>query len=116
MKSSLAVKLLASPTQLTMAERSKFMIGVEVVNRGAVDVDPRLSTDCVLTVNGERSMSWSMAIGNAAHDETWDKLPPGKATSISWPLGDELFEQPGDYRLVMTLGGEQATADIHVTR
>lgn len=116
MQSTLAVKLLASPTQLTMADRPKFMIGVEVVNNGTTTVDPHLSTGCELTVNGEPSMVWNLAIGNGAHDETWYALPPGKTATISWPLGEDLFPKPGDYHLVLTLEGQRATADVHVTR
>lgn len=115
MQPTLAVKLLASPTQLTMAERDKFMVGVEVTNRGKVAVDPQLSTG-ELTVNGERSMAWSLAIGNGAREPSWTSLPPGQTVGMSWPLGDALFDQPGSYHLVLTLGGQQSTADIHVTK
>lgn len=116
MQPRLALTLLASPRQLTMARRSTFMIGVEVVNHGTAAVDPQLSTGTELTVNGEVSMAWSMAIGNGAHDETWYRLPPGKAATISWPLGEDLFDRPGDYHLVLTLGGQTSTADVHVTK
>jgi hypothetical protein len=116
MQSRLAVKLLASPTRLSMAERSKFLVGVEVVNHGSTAVDPQLSTGCRLTVNGEPSMAWNLAIGNGAREATWYRLPPGETATMSWPLGDELFDEPGDYRLVMTLAGQQSTADVHVTR
>ena len=116
MQSTLAVKLLASPTQLTMADRPKFMIGVEVVNNGTTTVDPQLSTGCELTVNGEPSMVWNLAIGNGARDASWYALPPGKTATISWPLGEDLFPKPGDYQLVLTLDGQRATADVHVTR
>ena len=116
MPSPLAVKLLASPTQLTMAQRPKFMVGVEVTNRGPTPVDPQLSTGCRLTVNGQPSMAWNLAIGNGAREASWYAVPPGQTATMSWPLGAELFDQPGDYHLVLTLGGQQATADIHVTR
>jgi hypothetical protein len=116
MQSTLAVKLLASPTQLTMADRPKFMIGVEVVNNGATAVDPNLSTGCELTVNGAPSMAWNLAIGNGAREPSWYSLPPGQTATMSWPLGEELFPKPGNYHLVMTLDGRQSTADVHVTR
>jgi hypothetical protein len=116
MQPTLAVKLLASPTQLTMAERSKFLVGVEVKNHGQAAVDPQLSTGCELTVNGEPSMAWNLAIGNGARDATWYKLPPGQTATMSWPLGTDLFDKPGDYHLVMTLAGQQSTADVHVDK
>lgn len=116
MQSTLAVKLLASPLQLTMADRSKFMIGIEVVNHGSTPVDPQLSTGSELTVNGTPSMSWNLAIGNGARDASWYKLPPGKTATMSWPLGVDLFDEPGDYHLVLTLAGQQSTADVHVSK
>jgi hypothetical protein len=111
----LSIKLLASPTRLAMADRAAFSIGVEVTNRGSANVDPDL-VHCTLTVNGERAMSWSMAIGNGTRESTWYDLPPGKTATMSWPLGDELFEKPGDYHLVIALAGQESTADITVTR
>jgi hypothetical protein len=116
MQTTLAVKLLASPTQLTMADRKKFMIGVEVVNHGATAVDPHLSTGCELTVNGDPSMVWNLAIGNGTREPSWYSLPPGQTATMSWPLGEDLFPRPGDYHLVMTLDGQQSTADVHVGR
>lgn len=116
MQPRLALTLLASPRQLAMAQRSTFMVGIEVVNHGTAAVDPQLSTGTELTVNGEVSMAWSMAIGNGAHDETWYRLPPGKTATISWPLGEDLFDRPGDYQLVLTLGGQTSTAEVRVTK
>lgn len=115
MHPTLAIKLLSSPTRLTMAERSTFMVGLEVENRGAEVVEPELS-QCSLLVNGEPSMSWGFAIGNGTREPAWYKLPPGKSVTMSWPLGEALFEHPGDYRLVMKLGHQESTADIHVTK
>lgn len=115
MQPTLAVKLLASPTQITMAGRDKFMVGIEVTNRGKVAVDPQMATG-ELTVNGERSMAWSLAIGNGTREPKWSSLPPGETVGMSWPLGDALFEKPGSYHLVLSFGGQQATADVRVTR
>src|SRR5262245_10948273 len=55
--SPLAIKLLASHTQLTMAERSTFVVGVEVSNRGTLAVDPQLASSCELAVNGNTSVA-----------------------------------------------------------
>jgi hypothetical protein len=113
MHATLAIKLLSSPTQLTMAERSKFMVGLEVENRGTEVVEPQLS-QCQLLVNGKSSLSWGLAIGNGTRAPEWYKLPPGKHVTMSWPLGEALFETPGDYHLVLQLGGQESTADVHV--
>lgn len=111
----LAVRLLAAPARLAMAERETFSIGVEVTNHGAATIDPKLSTNCQLAVNGVESMAWNMAIGNGARTATWYALPPGKSVAMSWPLGRDLFEAPGRYKLVMTLGAHEAIADVEVT-
>ena len=111
----LAIKLLASPTTLTMAERKNFMVGFEVVNRGSAAVDPDLYS-CGLTVNGQPGFAWDLAIQNGPRDAAWSMLPPGKTATMSWPLGEALFERPGDYHLVMKLGKQESTADVHVTK
>lgn len=56
-----------------------------------------------------------LAIGSGMREPTWYKLPPGKRVTMSWPLGEALFDAPGDYPLVPHCGGQQATADITVT-
>jgi hypothetical protein len=113
---ALAIKLLASPTALTMKQRATFKAGVEVTNTSGTTIETHLSTGCALTVNGQPSMSWNLAIGNGTREPSWDNLPPGKTVSMSWPLGESLFPKPGDYHLVMTLGDQQATADIKVSK
>lgn len=111
----LAIKLLAAPTRFTMAQRGAFSVGVEVTNRGSATIDPKLSTECQLAVNGTESMAWNLAIGNGAREATWYALPPGKTVAMAWPLGDDLFDAPGTYHLVMTLAGQETSADIEVT-
>ena len=115
MQPALGIKLLAAPLRLTMAERSSFVVGVEVVNQGSRAIDPQLSTTCELAVNGVASIAWNLAIGNGARDETWYMLPPGKTATMSWPLGASLFPKPGTYQLVLTLAGQQSTAHVQVT-
>jgi hypothetical protein len=100
---------------MSMTDRTAFSVGVAVTNRGTANVDPDL-VNCTLTVNGKRSMSWSMAIGNGARESSWYDLPPNQTATMSWPLGDELFDEPGHYHLVVALGGQEATADVTVTR
>jgi len=90
--------------------------GQLLIGDGAAAVDPHLSTGCELTVNGEPSMVWNLAIGNGAREPSWYSLPPGKTATMSWPLGEDLFPKPGDYHLVMTLDGQHSATDVHVTR
>ena len=37
------------------------------------------------------------------------------ALSMSWPLGDAVFETPGTYELVLTLGAQRSVAKVEVT-
>ena len=114
MSSNLTLKLLASPTQLSMKDRPKFKVGLVVENRGSAAVDPQLS-NATLTVNKQHAYAWDLAIQNGPRDASWRNLAPSKSISIEWPLGEALFEKPGDYQLVLTLGGLQDTAQVKVT-
>lgn len=110
----LDIKLVAAPAKLAFAERASFKVGFEAVNRGAAAVDPKLY-DAVLTANGERVYAWDLAIQNGPRDASWTQLPPGKSTAMSWPLGEAMFEQPGKYQLVLTLGTQTSAAQVEVT-
>jgi hypothetical protein len=114
MNPGLEIKLVAQPTKLSLADRPAFKIGLEANNRGSAPIDPQLH-DAVLTANGERSYAWDLAIQNGARDESWTKLPPGKSISISWPLGEALFEKPGTYELVLTHGAQKSSVVVEVT-
>jgi hypothetical protein len=114
MKQTLAIKLLASPTNLAMADRAKFTVGLEVTNHGTATIDPQLSTYCELTVNGESVDGVESRSATRRANRRGSRCP--EAIAMSWPLGKDLFREPGDYHLVMTLGGQQATADVKVTK
>jgi hypothetical protein len=99
-----------------MAERSTFVVGVEVANRGSVPADPQLATSCELAVNGNTSVAWNFAVNdNKSRDQLWELLPPGQTVSLSRQMGVWLFPRPGTYRLVLTVAGQEAVAEIHVT-
>ena len=114
MTNALEIKLVVEPAKLAFADRASFKVGFEAVNRGAAAVDPQLH-DAVLTANGERVYAWDLAIQNGPRDASWTQLPPGKSTAMSWPLGEAMFEQPGKYELVLTLGAQRSTAQVEVT-
>jgi hypothetical protein len=114
MNPALEIKLVAEPTTLAMADRASFQVGFEAQNRGAAAIDPQLH-DAVLTANGARVYAWDLAIQNGARDASWTQLPPGQAIAMAWPLGEAMFEQPGTYELVLTLGGQRSVARVEVT-
>ena len=112
--SQLDLKLRANPSALAMAERPRFQVGFEITNRSASVIDPK-AWDAVLLVNGQRAPAWDLAVQNGAHDDTWTHLPPSQTISMSWPLGEALFEAPGDYHLVLQLAGAESKVDVRVT-
>lgn len=114
MTPTLEIALIAEPAKLVMAQRALFKIGIQAVNRGAVPVDPQLH-DAVLTANGQHVYAWDLAIQNGARDDSWTRLQPGKSIDMSWSLGEAIFEKPGKYQLVLTLGAQTISADVEVT-
>jgi len=99
---ALRLELTTSATTLTMAERAAFQIGVRATNQGDAVLEPRLDL-ADLTVNGESSMDWRMAIGNGGRDKDWLAMPAGKTVEMQWPLGEALFRAPGTYKIELSL-------------
>lgn len=108
------IKLVVSSSKLAFADRGAFKVGFEAVNRGSTPIDPKLY-DAVLTANGQRAYAWDLAIQNGPRDDAWSRLAPGQSVAMAWPLGEALFEHPGSYKLVLTLGAAHSTADVEVT-
>jgi len=112
--SQLDLKLLVAPVTLAMADRPRVKVGFEITNRSAAVIDPK-AWDAVLLVNGQRAPAWDLTVQNGVHDDTWTQLPPNQTLSMSWPLGEALFEAPGDYHLVLQLAGAESKVDVRVT-
>ena len=65
-------------------------------------IDPQLFAARLL-VDGEPSPAFDLD-GNGVMPAGWDVLPAGAATPpVEYPLGEALFTEPGDYRLVLRL-------------
>jgi len=121
MSGPIEISLLAHPTRLTMAERSRFRVGLTATNRSQDSLDPQVY-GARLLVDGEPSAAFDLAIGNGAIPAGWESLPPGETThDVEWPLGEALFEQPGEYLLVLRLEAvgrdptESSTTTVVVT-
>lgn len=97
-----------------MSQRRNFQAGLEAINRGATAIDPKLSTT-TLTVDGRRSEAWDRAVQDGPSDAPWHKLSPEQRLSIWWPLGDQIFDHPGRYQLVLKLGDQESIAEVEVT-
>ena len=83
-----------------MAERKAVAIGFRVTNRTAEPIDPKLDVADLL-INGEPSVMWANTHGNGGREPEWYALPPGHQLSREYPIGETLFEKPGDYTLVL---------------
>jgi hypothetical protein len=112
---NMVVKLLVSSSAISMKDRKSFSVGIEVENTSNGPVAPNLDT-ATLTANGAHAYAWDLAIQNGARDARWDALPPGEKLTMSWPLGEALFEKPGDYKLELKLGAHEATASVKVSK
>jgi hypothetical protein len=108
------IKLLVVPDRLSMSQRSTFQAGVEATNRGMTSIDPQLS-GATLTIDGRRSEAWDQALQSAPRDPPWRRVSPAQRLSIWWSLGQELFEGPGRYQLVLKVGDHESIAEVEVT-
>lgn len=97
-----------------MDKRAGFKIGMEMKNVGDVAIDPKIY-DTVLLVNGKRDFAWDLAVQNSPREEAWWHLEPGHAVRASWPLGEAMFPQPGDYAVVLRLGVLESSVLVRVT-
>jgi hypothetical protein len=110
MTSPIEIHVLAHPTRLAMAERDRFRVGLTATNRSQDALDPQLFGTRLL-VDGEPSPAFDLAIGNGVMPAGWDHLAPGETTPVvEWPLGEALFEQPGEYELVLRLEADDRAA------
>lgn len=112
-KLPLTLTLFGTPRTLTLAQRSSFRIRFSARNNGTKVVDPQLFS-VELLVNGKRSMSWMLAIGNGPRSKQWRALSPGESVGMGWPLGKALFPKPGAYTLVLRQGAT-TSASIKIT-
>lgn len=115
MTNSIQLKLLASPLEFRMQDRSKFAVGMTAINAGHQTIDPGLHM-LRLFVNDEDSLVWADAIGNGHREGTWSALPAGESVSMTWEgMGDSLFPRPGSYILKLHLEKvESAPVAVHV--
>lgn len=88
----------AEPHELTMAERSEFMLSLFVHNTGFEAVDPEASGGR-WTVNGEPSIVIDLAFSNGVQPAGWSELRPDRRAHDDRQLGESLFEAPGEYEI-----------------
>jgi archaellum component FlaG (FlaF/FlaG flagellin family) len=111
---TITIQIVAEPAALSMADRASFKIGIHVKNVGGKAIDPTIS-DTVLLVNGEHNYAWDLAVQNGPREEPWWNLDPGCTVTASWPLGESMFPQPGDYDVVLRLDELESAIRVRVT-
>jgi hypothetical protein len=100
----LDVELEVDPHEVTLETLDQTTISGAVTNLGTETIDTRVRTS-ELSVNGESLLSWGLAIGNGARDAREYALPPGERIEFSRVMGSSLFRGPGEYELVLSVGG-----------
>ena len=90
------IELLLSQETLKMSELAEFWIGIKLTNQSNMPITFDVSA-LGLLVNGERSISWDLAVQNGTIINLI--LEPLHAEIIRWHLGDALFTNSGKYEL-----------------
>ena len=96
MEKPASIELLVSSNNLKPDEIPKFELGVKITNSGSNDIPFDLSGS-ELFVNSVRSFSWDLTTQNGTLHNM--KVPARQSKTITWPLGDSLFDIPGIYEL-----------------
>jgi hypothetical protein len=115
MQNTIMIQITAEPLEFSMKERESFKVGIEAKNVGNKAINPKLY-ETVLLVNGQPSFAWGSAISNGPREEAWWNLQPGDTITASWPLGEAMFTQPGEYEVVLRLGVEESSVYVRVTQ
>jgi hypothetical protein len=114
MKPAITLELYARPSTISAANMDDFLLGFIVRNIGPQVIDPQLDHS-ELRVNGVPSHDWSMALMNSGREQKWYALPPGESVEGAWGLARMLFPQPGDYKLILTVGSVSSAVEVRVT-
>lgn len=90
------IELLVSQNSMTINDLAEFWVGVKLTNQSGESIAFDVS-GLALFVNGERSISWDLAVQNGTTINL--KIGPYHSEFLRWPLGEALFEAAGTYEL-----------------
>lgn len=111
--SGLAWTIAAEPQRTKLAKLDDLRLRITVTNEGDAVANP-LATVLHFSVDGEPSISLSLAFGNGAHGKEWTALEPGKSAESS-RIGVEFVDAPGDHVIVISDGTtELARTTVHL--
>jgi hypothetical protein len=99
-----SVRLEVSATPDRIGPEDQVTIRVAAVNEGSDTIDPQVRASRLL-IDGQPSMTWSLAISNGAGDMRETALPPGERVEAARQFGASLFRSPGEHELVAEAGG-----------
>ena len=106
MTGMLEVELTVMPTRVSNDAVLDIRGTVGNVGQSEVDTEVWAST---LLVNEEPSETWSWAIANGLRDEREFALAPGERYEFRRTLpSSSLFRKPGQYELVLEVGGSRS--------
>lgn len=101
--------------RITMAQRGRFRLWMLARNIGRRTLDTQRD-QLQWFVNGEASMSLSMAFGNGARDPRWSGLPAGTSVREAREMGESLFPRAGRYAITVNQGGREVARLVVTVR
>jgi hypothetical protein len=100
----LRVEPTVKPERVSPGELESLTVDLTVTNEDDETVDLQLSSSTML-VDGERSLSWNIAIANGAREARESALPPGDSITVSRVMGSGLVRDAGDHEIVVEVRG-----------
>jgi archaellum component FlaG (FlaF/FlaG flagellin family) len=104
-----------SSARITMAQRGRFRLWLLARNIGRRTVDTQRD-QLQWFINGEASMSLSMAFGNGVRDPRWSGLPAGTSVREARAMGETLFPRAGRYAITANQGGREVARLVVTVR
>ncbi len=107
MAGELRLEMTAAPERIGPDEQ--LTIRLAAVNEGPDPADSRLR-ESRLFVDGEPSMTWSLAISNGTGDVRERELPPGERIEAARQFAASLLREPGDHELIAEVDGVRSNS------
>jgi len=102
-----------TPERVATAALDSLTVQVSVTNEDTETIDLHLESSTLL-VDGLRSLSWNVAIGNGPREARESALPPGESIQAARVMGGWLVRrEPGDHEVVIEVCGVRS-APAHV--
>ena|SRR5436190_23014158 len=108
----LRVEPTIKPQRVTPGDLESLTVELSVTNESDETIDLQLPSSTLL-VDGERSLSWNIAIANGAREARESALPSGDSITVSRVMGGGLVRDPGDHEIVVEVRGVRSPP-VHV--